>query len=185
MTDGAQAASAKVRVATLWLDGCSGCHMSLLDMDERLVDLAEAVEVVYSPLVDCKVFPEGVDLAVVEGAISSDEDEAKIRTVRARSRILLALGDCALTGNVSAMRNVFTVDEVLERAYVENTDLGSGPPTSGVPTLCPHVRPLHEIVKVDAYLPGCPPPAEAIFFALTELAAGRTPDLTVLSRFGR
>ncbi len=185
MTDAAVPTAGKVRVATLWLDGCSGCHMSLLDMDERLVDLAGIVDVVFSPLVDCKEFPHGVDLAVVEGAISSDEDEEKIRVVRERSRLLLALGDCALTGNVSAMRNVFSVPDILERAYIENADLGSGAPTSGVPHLCPMARPLHEVVKVDAFLPGCPPPADAIFFALTELAAGRTPDLTVLSRFGR
>ena len=125
----------KVRLATLWLDGCSGCHMSLLDMDERLIALAGRVEVVFSPLVDAKEFPEGVDLAVVEGAVSSDEDEEKIRIVRARSKVLLALGDCALTGNVSAMRNVFTVADVLERAYIENADISSGPPERGVDDL--------------------------------------------------
>ena len=184
MTDGA-ATGTKVRLATLWLDGCSGCHMSLLDMDERLVALAGKVEVVFSPLVDAKEFPEGVDLAVVEGAVSSDEDEEKIRIVRARSKVLLALGDCALTGNVSAMRNVFTVADVLERAYIENADLSPGPPERGVPHLRPQARPLHEIVEVDAFLPGCPPPADAIHFALSELAEGRMPDLSTLSRFGR
>ncbi len=175
----------KVRLATLWLDGCSGCHMSLLDMDERLVALAGKVEVVFSPLVDAKEFPEGVDLAVVEGAISSDEDEEKIKVVRARSKVLLALGDCALTGNVSAMRNTFSVADVLERAYIENADVSPTPPERGVPRLLPQVRPLHEVVEVDAFLPGCPPPADAIHFALSELAEGRMPDLSTLSRFGR
>ena len=97
----------KARVATLWLDGCSGCHMSLLDMDERLLELAGKIDVVFSPLVDQKEFPENVDVALVEGAVSSDEDLEKIQKVRARSRLLVSLGDCAVTANIPSMRNPF------------------------------------------------------------------------------
>src|SRR5450432_2212572 len=100
-------APAKVRLATVWLDGCSGCHMSLLDTDERLLALAERVTVVWGPLVDAKEFPENVDVTLVEGAVSSEDDLHRIRLVRARTKTLVTLGDCAITGNVSAMRNNF------------------------------------------------------------------------------
>lgn len=176
----------KVRVATLWLDGCSGCHMSLLDMDQRLIELTEKIEIVFSPLVDTKQFPENVDLTVIEGGISSDEDLEKIKKVRANTKVLLALGDCAITGNVPAMRNTFSISDIYQRVYVENSDLHKDVmPCQIVPALLPKSRPVHEFVPVDAYLPGCPPPADAIFFALSELAQGRVPELGSLSRFGR
>ena len=95
----------KLKLATVWLDGCSGCHMSFLDMDERLLELAELVDVVYSPLVDTKEFPDEVDIALVEGAVASVDDEKKIRKIRAHSKMLVAMGDCAITGNVPSMRN--------------------------------------------------------------------------------
>jgi NAD-reducing hydrogenase small subunit len=97
----------KKRIATVWLDGCSGCHMSFLDMDERLVELFQQADLVYSPLVDLKEFPEEVDITLVEGAVSSEEDLHKIRMVRERTKILVAFGDCAVTGNVPSMRNPF------------------------------------------------------------------------------
>jgi len=174
----------KARVATLWLDGCSGCHMSLLDMDERLLELAGRIEVVFSPLVDQKEFPENVDVELVEGAVSSDEDLEKIRKVRARSRLLVSLGDCAVTANIPCMRNPFKVKDVLDRAYVENTTLRPGPPWENVPTLLPQARPIHEFVKVDVFVPGCPPSADTIFLVLTELLEGRCPDLMAKTRFG-
>src|SRR5438309_1780907 len=110
----------KLKLATVWLDGCSGCHMSFLDMDERLIQLAELVDVVYSPIVDAKVFPDQVDIALVEGAVASVDDEMKIRKVRAHSRMLVAMGDCAVAGNVPSMRNPIGPDAILHRAYIEN-----------------------------------------------------------------
>ena len=115
--------NAKVRLATVWLDGCSGCHMSLLDIDERLIELAKQARVVWGPLVDHKEFPEDVDVTLVEGAVSSEEDLHRIRLVRARTKVLVSLGDCAVTGNVPAMRNKFGADAVLKRAYLENATL--------------------------------------------------------------
>ena len=97
--------SGRPRLATVWLDGCSGCHMSFLDMDERLLELGQRADLVYSPLVDAKEYPEGVDVCLVEGAVSSDEDLAKIKAIRDRTRILVAFGDCAVTSNVPGMRN--------------------------------------------------------------------------------
>jgi NAD-reducing hydrogenase small subunit len=174
----------KARVATLWLDGCSGCHMSLLDMDERLLELAAKIDVVFSPLVDQKEFPENVDVALVEGAVSSDDDLEKILKVRARSRLLVSLGDCAVTANIPSMRNPFKVGDVLARAYVENTTLNPGAPREAVPTLRPKARPIHEFVSVDVFVPGCPPSADTIYFVLAEILEGRTPDLSAKTRFG-
>jgi len=174
----------KVRVATTWLDGCSGCHMSFLDLDERLVDVLAAVDLVYGPLVDIKTFPENVDATLVEGAVSSDEDEEMIRLIRERTAILISFGDCAVTANVPAMRNQFKVAEIIKRAYVENATAGDEMPTEGVPHLLKRARPVHEFVKVDLFLPGCPPPTEAIWFALGELLEGRIPEQTGKTRFG-
>ncbi|MFW5741031.1 MAG: NADP oxidoreductase [Myxococcota bacterium] len=173
----------KARIATVWLDGCSGCHMSVLDMDERLLEVAQKADLVYSPLVDAKIFPEGVDVTFVEGAVASEEDLSKIRKIRARTRVLVALGDCAVTGNVPAMRNPFGVDAVLDCAYRHLTE-ASEPPSEVVPKLLARVRPVHEAVHVDLAIPGCPPTADVIHHVVTELLAGRTPDLSEMTRFG-
>ncbi len=174
----------RIRVATVWLDGCSGCHMSLLDIDERLLLLAERIELVYSPLVDAKVFPENVDLAIVEGAVSSEDDLERIRLVRARSARLLALGDCAVTSNVPGMRNAFSRDALLRRAYIDNATLNPGIPDQHIPRLLPQARPVHAWVAVDVFVPGCPPPADVIFETLTALVEGRSPPGASVPHFG-
>lgn len=174
----------KKRLATVWLDGCSGCHMSFLDIDERLITLSEMADLVYSPLVDAKIFPENVDITLVEGAVSSEEDLHKIQLVRARTGILVSLGDCAVTANVPAMRNPFGTKSVYDRAYRENVTFDPGVPDQVVPLLLPTARPVHEIVAVDVYVPGCPPSADVIFYTLSELLAGRQPDLSAKTRFG-
>ena len=179
-----EAASGKVKVATVWLDGCSGCHMSFLDIDEKIIGLADLIQIVYSPLVDIKKFPEGVDVTLVEGAVSSDEDEEKIHEIRKGSKLLISFGDCAVTANVPAMRNQFKVDEVLKRAYVENATFNQEIPRFGVPRLLRKARPVHEIVDVDLFLPGCPPPSDVIYFVLGELLEGRIPDTKGKTRFG-
>ena len=152
------------RLATVWLDGCSGCHMSFLDIDERLLVLAESADLVYSPLVDAKVFPEDVDLTLVEGAVSSEEDLHKIQMVRQRTKTLVSLGDCAITANVPGMRNPFSTKSVYDRAYIENVTLDPGIPDQVVPRLLPQARPIHEFVPVDVFVPGCPPSADTIFY---------------------
>lgn len=180
----------KPTLATMWLDGCSGCHMSLLDMDERLIEIAARVDVVASPYVDTKELPPAIDLAIVEGAVSSEEDWHKVRDLRRRAGFLIALGDCAVTGNVPAMRNGFAIDELMRRAYVETADgAGAGAidwyPRTDVPPLRPRSCPVHEVVEVDLHVPGCPPPADVIYFVLAELLAGRRPDVSRITRFGR
>lgn len=169
----------KVSVATVWLDGCSGCHMSLLDMDERLIELAASIEIVYSPFVDTKAFPEQVDLTLVEGSVSSEDDLAKIKKVRAHTKLLAAMGDCAVTGNVPSLRNPFGPDKILQHIYLPHA------PLDIVPRLLPVVLPVHQVVDVDVFLPGCPPSADVLYYTLTELLAGRTPDLADITRFGK
>ena len=175
----------KARIATVWLDGCSGCHMSLLDMDQRLLELADKIELVYSPLVDAKEFPENVDVTLVEGSISNEENLEQICRIRERTKILVSLGDCAVTGNVPSMRNEFSVDQVLESAYRANHGTDTKIRFDGVPNLLKVVTPVHSAVKVDVFVPGCPPSADVIHYTITELLEGRTPDLTALTRFGK
>lgn len=174
----------KVRLATTWLDGCSGCHMSLLDIDERIIGLVEKVDIVYSPIVDVHEFPENVDVTLMEGAVSSDEDEEKAKMIRERTKILISFGDCAVTANVPSMRNFFKLEDLYNRAYVENADVNQQVPATRIPHLLKRARPVHEVVKVDIFLPGCPPPPDIIYFLLTELLEGRVPDLTGKTRFG-
>ncbi len=165
-------------LATAWLDGCSGCHMSLLDLDERLIELSSQFTLVHSPLVDRKTFPEHVDVTLVEGAVASEDDLKKIRKIREHTGVLVSLGDCALTGNVSAMRNRCGPGPVLLRVYPEPA------PSEGVPALLDRVRPVHEVVPVDVFVPGCPPSAETIYQVLVELLAGRIPTLEGVAHFG-
>lgn len=172
------------RIATVWLDGCSGCHMSFLDLDYKLVELLTRADLVYSPLVDTKEFPELVDVTLVEGAVSSEEDLEKIKHIRAHTKTLVALGDCAVTANVPGMRNPIGTPAILRRAYLENVTLYPQIPNQVVPRLLKTVRPVHQVVKVDVFVPGCPPSAETIGYVVNELLDGRTPDLTGRTRFG-
>jgi len=167
----------KIKVATAWLGGCSGCHMSFLDLDERLIDLAKLVEFTASPITDVKEIPS-VDVGIIEGAVCNDENEHVLRTMRSRCKVLIALGDCAITGNIPALRNQQKLPNVMERGYVgsESTQAGRVPAAPELPRLLTKVRPIQEFVKVDAHIPGCPPDADAIWYALTELLAGRKPN---------
>ncbi len=174
----------KVKVATIWLDGCSGCHMSLLDMDAAIISLAQKIDLVYGPLVDAQEFPEDVDVTLVEGAVSSQDDLNKLQKVRQRTNLLIALGDCAVTGNVPAMRNFIPVTKLLQRIYVEGSQVGKMVPTDGVPPLLKQARPLREFVKVDVCLPGCPPPAKTITTVISDLVDGRKREAALAVKFG-
>jgi NAD-reducing hydrogenase small subunit len=175
----------KTKVATIWLSGCSGCHMSFLDQDELLLELIKKIQVVYSPIMDVKKFPENVDVTLIEGAVANEEQLEMLKEARAQTKILIALGDCAVTGNVAALRNAWRNSDkrALEKAYLENTDENAQVPTD-VPKLLKKVRPLHQVVKVDYFIPGCPPPATVINYVLTELLAGRTPNMEGRSKYG-
>jgi len=166
----------KVRVATAWLEGCAGCHMSFLDVDEAIVDLAGLLEFGRSPITDVKDFTP-VDVGIVEGGVGNTEEEEVLKQLRANCKVLVALGDCACFGAVNAMRNTLDKDEALRRAYVESESTAKGkvPSSPEIPKLLDRVKPLNHIVKVDCFVPGCPPDASVIKYALTELLAGRMP----------
>ncbi len=160
----------RLRVATAWLGGCSGCHMSFLDLDEWLFDLHERADLVFGPLTDVKTFPDDVDLTLVEGAVTNEDNLELARAIRANSRVVASFGDCAVTGNVTALRNGMGEPQaMLERVYVEHPDLAGVLPTEVVPGLLPTAQPLHETITVDVYLPGCPPSADRIRTALIAL----------------
>ena len=184
----------KLRFATVWLAGCSGCHMSFLDLDEFLIDLAEQVEVVYSPVgSDIKHYPEQVDVCLVEGAVANEDNLELARQVRQRTALVISFGDCAVTANVPGMRNLLDAGHdsaraVLERGYIELADQGAQLPHAPgiVPELLDKVLPLHEVIPVDLYLPGCPPSAERIREAITPLLCGERPLMegAAMLRFG-
>jgi len=167
----------KGRIATAWLGGCSGCHMSVLDLDEALVELAPSIEIVYGPLVDAKEYPENVDVALIEGAVAAEEHQHLLRKIREHTKILVALGDCAVTSNVPAMRNYVGKEPALKRAYFELAAAQPQIPGQVVTPLVKTVHPLHNEVTVDVFVPGCPPSAARIRYVLAELLAGRTPKL--------
>lgn len=175
----------KVRFATAWLSGCSGCHMSFLDQDERLIDLAEKIELVYSPLMDVKDLPENVDVAFIEGAVGNEEQLHLLKIIRERARILIAVGDCAITGNVTALRNMLDdgTMEILRRAYIELADVNPRVPMD-VPRLLRRARPLNEVVKVEYFIPGCPPSADLINYVLNEVLAGKVPNMEGRAKYG-
>jgi NAD-reducing hydrogenase small subunit len=172
----------KLRLATVWLGGCSGCHMSFLDLDEFLIELAGAVDFVYSPVVDVKDYPDNVDLCLIEGAVCNQDNLEILHKIRDRTKVLVSFGDCAVTGNVPAMRNPFGIDNaenVLQRAYIESAQNNPAVPKADgiVPHLLERVRPVHEMVYVEYFLPGCPPPAARIKALVVQLLAGTEPKL--------
>lgn len=170
----------KIRFATVWLAGCSGCHMSFLDLDEWLFELVKYVEFVYSPIADIKEYPEHVDVCLVEGAIANQDNLELIYKIRDRTKLLVSFGDCAVTANVPAMRNMLGgdgADAVLRRSYLELGDITPQLPNAPgiVPELLDRVVPVHEVVNVDLYLPGCPPSADRIKAAIEPLLQGKMP----------
>lgn len=177
----------KIRLATAWLGGCSGCHMSFLDLDERLVDLFTEVELVYSPIADIKIFPDDVDVTLVEGAVANVDHLELAEQIRERSRIVVSFGDCAVTGNVTSLRNKLGVKDLLHQVYHEGPgSIPRGGETDKiVPVLIPRVVPLHQVIEVDAFILGCPPDPERIWAAVSNILAGQPVELEEkMRRFG-
>ena len=173
---------ALLKLATVWLGGCSGCHMSFLDLDEFLIDLVDLVDIVYSPVMDIKAYPENVDVCLIEGAICNEDNLELLHKVRLRTKVLVSFGDCAVTANVPAIRNQLglgNAESVLQRAYIDSAqDNQVLPKADGiVPPLLKRVLPVHEVVHVEYFLPGCPPPAARIKAFVAQLLSGVEPKL--------
>ena len=169
----------KLRVATTSLAGCFGCHMSLLDIDERLFDLVQLVEFDRSPLTDIKHCGP-CDLGIIEGGLCNAENVHVLREFRKNCKFLVAMGACAINGGLPAQRNALDIGAILRDVYVARPGLAPGsrvPDDPELPLPLNEVHPIHEVVKIDYFLPGCPPPADAIWKLLTDLLAGRTPSL--------
>ena len=164
----------KLRLATVSLCGCFGCHMSLLDIDERLLPLLDKVELDRSPLTDIKKLGH-CDIGIIEGGVANAENVTLLREFRRHCTLLVALGACSVNGGIPAMRNSFTLKQCLEESYLNGMgiDRGKIPDDPEIPLLLNKVHPIHEVVKIDHFLPGCPPTADTIWTFLTELIEGR------------
>ena len=166
--------SDKIKIATASLAGCFGCHMSILDIDEKLFELVELVEFDRSPLTDIKhISPCAI--GIVEGAVANADNVEVLREFRKSCKVLVAMGACALNGGVPALRNQFSVSECLNESYLDGVgvDLPLIPNDPELPLLLNKVYPVHEVVKVDYFLPGCPPSADLIWEFLGALLQGR------------
>jgi NAD-reducing hydrogenase small subunit len=171
----------KPRIATVSLAGCFGCHMSLLDIDERILQLAEVVEFDRSPINDYKEFQGRCAVGLIEGGCCNEENVHVLEDFRRHCDALVAFGDCAINGGIPALRNHVPLEECLATAYLDSPGIwnpgGILPKDPEIPLLLRRVFPCHEVVKIDYFLPGCPPPADAIWEALVALLEGRAPDL--------
>ena len=170
--------TSKLRVATTSLAGCFGCHMSFLDMDEHLAGLLEHIVFDRSPLTDIK-HCDPCDIGLIEGGLCNADNVHVLREFRANCRILIAVGACAINGGIPAMRNHFSLRECLQESYVDGLGVVNPqiPNDPELPLLLSKVHPVHEVVHVDYFLPGCPPPADAFTEVLTDLIEGREPRL--------
>jgi NAD-reducing hydrogenase small subunit len=169
----------KPKVATCALTGCFGCHMSLLDIDERILDLIKLVDFDKSPIDDIKELTGPVDIGIIEGGVSTEENVEVLRSFREHCKVLVAIGECALTGGVPSMRNLVPLEECFEEAYLKGPSVVDGriPDDPSLPVIRDRVYPCHEVVKIDYLLPGCPPSAEVLWAALSALLKGEEPKL--------
>lgn len=172
---------AKPKIATCSLAGCFGCHMSLLDIDERILDLAQLVDFNKSPVTDIKKFEDRCLVGLVEGGCSNEENVQVLRDFRQHCDILISFGDCATMGGIPALRNMVPLEECLREAFLDGpstiNESGRIPRDREIPLLLDKVYPCHEVVKIDYHLPGCPPSADTIWETLTALLSDKPVDL--------
>ena len=173
---------AKAKVATTSLCGCFGCHMSLLDIDDRILELVELVEFDRSPINDIKTISGRVDVGLIEGGCCNEENVEVLQEFRRHCEILVSVGDCAINGGIPAMRNMVSLRECYEEAFLKGPTVvnpsGKIPDDEEIPLLLDKVYPCHEVVKVDYHLPGCPPSADTLWEALTALVTDRPLELS-------
>ena len=171
----------KARLATTSLCGCFGCHMSFLDIDERILELVKRVEFDRSPINDIKEISVPIDIGLIEGGCCNEENVEVLREFRKRCRVLISVGDCAINGGIPALRNMVPLSECYQEAFVDGPSVfnpgAKVPDDDEIPLLLDKVYPCHEVVKIDYFLPGCPPSADTFWAALTALLDGRDPEL--------
>jgi len=170
----------KPKVATASLAGCFGCHMALLDIDDRILKLVELVQIDKSPVNDIKRFTGRCLVGLIEGGCCNEENVHVLQYFRENCDVLISLGDCAIMGGIPAMRNGIPLKECLDEAYLNGPTVhnpsGKIPSDPEIPLLLNRVYPCHEVVKMDYHLPGCPPSADTIWHALVALLEGRPLD---------
>jgi [NiFe] hydrogenase diaphorase moiety small subunit len=163
-------------VATVSLAGCFGCHMSMLDIDTELLDLIELISFDKSPLTDIKTFTNRCHIGLVEGGCCNSENVETLRKFREHCDILVALGECSIWGGLPSMRNSIPLSECLEEAYLNSVTNEPGnniiPYHEDLPKILDRVYACNEIVKIDYYIPGCPPDANHIWKAVKNLLWG-------------
>jgi NAD-reducing hydrogenase small subunit len=170
----------KPKVATVWLEGCAGCHMSFLDLDERLLDILGKIQLTVSPITDFKDYDfSETTLGIIEGAVGNEEQEEVVHRLRRCSSLVMAWGDCAVFGGINTLRNQYTPGELIRAGYIE-PPLGPGqvaPNDPVLPRLLPRVVAVDQVVTVDIHVPGCPPSPQVLFYALGEILGGRRPRI--------
>ncbi|HOX08701.1 MAG TPA: NADP oxidoreductase [Planctomycetota bacterium] len=168
---------AKPKVATASLAGCFGCHMSVLDIDERILKLVELVEFNKSPINDIKKFTDRCAVGLIEGGCCNEENVRVLQDFRKNCDVLISVGECAIMGGIPALRNNIPLKECLDEAYLNGPTVYNPakriPGDQEIPLLLNRVYPCHEVVKMDYHLPGCPPPADTIWEALVALLTGK------------
>jgi NAD-reducing hydrogenase small subunit len=172
----------KPKVATVWLEGCSGCHMSFLDLDGELVTLLDQIELTVTPITDFKDFNfPHVDIGIIEGGVGNIEQVEVVHRLREKSKILIAWGDCSVFGGINTLRNAIPKGEILRYGFIETRSTRNGilPFHEELPELLDQVLPVNRLATVDAYIPGCPPAPESIAYGLTEILKGRLPLLPI------
>lgn len=171
----------KPKVATTSLAGCFGCHMSLLDIDDRILKLVELVQIDKSPVNDLKKFTGRCAIGLIEGGCANEENVHVLEDFRKHCDVLIGVGDCAIMGGLPAMRNMMPLQECLNEAYLHGPSvynpLGQIPNDPEIPLLLDKVYPCHEVVKIDYHLPGCPPPADTLWEALVALLTNQPVNL--------
>jgi NAD-reducing hydrogenase small subunit len=171
----------KPKLATTSLAGCFGCHMSILDIDDRILKLVELIDFDKSPVDDIKEFTGRCLVGLIEGGCCNEENVHVLQKFRKNCDILISLGDCAINGGIPAMRNGIPLKECYEEAYLNGPSVhnpsGKIPNSEDIPLLLNRVYPCHEVVKIDYHLPGCPPSADTIWEALVALLNNKPLDL--------
>ena len=171
----------KPKVATTSLAGCFGCHMSLLDIDERILELIDLIDFDKSPIDDIKTFSEPCAVGLIEGGCCNEENVHVLQEFRKHCKVLVSFGDCATMGGIPALRNNIPLAECFDEAYLSGVTVynpsGEVPNDPDIPLLLDRVYPAHEVVKIDYFLPGCPPSGDAIWAALTALLSGKPIEL--------